>query len=197
MVIARAHHRGSFTTWARVGAILGVALVSIPLRTVRGQTVATSPEPTEWQVWAFGRLGGASSAPGAVATSGGGVLTSLGGGVAASYGPLLGMVRVTDSEQLFVGPGVRDDALLVGVRSRDDHLFAAGAVGIARATAFQTTDGSGTITGSPRTTFGYDGSVHAAFRAAGIALSVSGVVGPQKTSYVAVALGVELGWFGR
>jgi len=30
----------------------------------------------------------------------------------------------------------------------------------------------------------------------GLALAVSGVVGPTKTSYVAVTLGVELGWFG-
>jgi hypothetical protein len=108
----------------------------------------------------------------------------------------LGMVRATDSEQLFVGPGVRDDALLIGLRSRADHLFVAGAAGIDRATAFETGD-SGTSTGSAQTAFAYDLSAHADFRIVGLALAISGVVGPQKTSYVAVTLGAELGWFGR
>ena len=171
--------------------------LSVPVAKVGGQTRATPAESTGWQAWAFARLGGASSAPAAVATSGGGVLTSLGGGVAVSYGPLAGMVRATDSEQLFVGPGVRDNALLIGLRSQADHLFVVGTAGIARATAFQTTDGAGTITGNPQTAFAYDVSTHADFRVAGLALAVSGVVGPQKTSYVAVTLGAELGWFGR
>jgi hypothetical protein len=107
------------------------------------------------------------------------------------------MVRVTDSEQLFVGPGVRDNALLAGVRSRGDHLFVTGAVGIGQATPFMTTDGAGTNTGASEAVFAYDLAGHAAFRAAGLAFAISGVVGPQKTSYVAVTLGAELGWFGR
>jgi hypothetical protein len=141
-------------------------------------------------------LGGASSAPGAVATSGGGVLTSLGGGIAASRGMLLAMVRVTDSEQLFAGPGVRDNALLVGARSQGNHLFFVGTAGVARATAFESGD-SGTSTGPSQTALAYDVSAHTDFRVAGLALAASGVVGPAKTSYVALTLGVELGWFGR
>jgi hypothetical protein len=187
----------SLLTRAPIASIVGLTLLSTPLMEMGGQTGATLAEPAAWRAWAFGRLGGASSAPVSVATSGGGVLTSLGGGVAASYGTILGMVRVTDSEQLFVGPGVRDNALLAGLRSRAGHLFVAGAVGIARATAFETTDGSGTRTGTPQAGFAYDVSAHAAFRVAGLALAISGVVGPQKTSYVAVTLGAELGWFGR
>ena len=189
MVMCRTQHRQSFLTRAPIAAIVGLMLLSAPILKVSGQTGAAPQDSTAWQAWAFGRLGGASGAPGAVATSG--------GGVAASYGTLVGMARATDSEQLFVGPGVRDNALLVGVRSRADHLFVAGVVGIDRATAFQTTDGSGTITGSRQTAFAYDISAHADFRVVGIALAVSGVVGPQKTSYVAVTVGPEVGWFGR
>jgi hypothetical protein len=197
MVMCRTQHRGPFLTRAPIASVVGLMLLSAPVMKVSGQTGAAPRDSTAWQAWAFGRLGGASGAPGAVATSGGGVLTSAGGGVAASYGTLVGMLRATDSEQLFVGPGVRDNALLVGVRSRADHLFVACAVGIDRATAFQTTDGSGTITGSPQTAFAYDISAHADFRVVGIALAISGVVGPQRTSYVAVTLGPEFGWFGR
>jgi hypothetical protein len=176
--------------------VFGFAFLSAPVVKVCGQTGATRAESTAWQGWAFARLGGASSAPAAVATSGGGVLTSLGGGIAASHGMVLGMIRVTDSEQLFAGPGVRDNALLIGLRSRGDHLFVVGAVGIDRATAFETGD-AGTSTGAPQTAFAYDLSAHADILAAGLALAVSGVVGPQRTSYVAVTLGAELGWFGR
>jgi hypothetical protein len=132
----------------------------------------------------------------AVATSGSGVLTSLGGGVAASYGLLLGMVRVTDSQQLFDGPGVHDNALLAGVRSRGDHLFVAGAVGIGQAAPSETSD-AGTATGAQQAGFAYDFSAHADYEVAGVALAISGVAGPPKTSYVAVTVGVELGWFGR
>jgi hypothetical protein len=173
---------------------LALLLVSMRVMKVHAQTAAPAPA---WQGWAFVRLGGASSAPGAVATSGGGVLTSLGAGIAASRGMLLAMVRVTGNVQLFVGPGVQDKTLLVGTRSRGDHLFVAGSVGVARATAFETSDGGGTSYGASQTALAYDVSAHTDFRVAGLALAASGVVGPAKTSYVALTLGVELGWFGR
>ena len=197
MAMYRTHDCRSSLRRAAVASAVGLTLLSPPVMKVSGQAGATLPESTAWRAWAFGRLGGASGAPGAVATSGGGILTSLGGGVAASHGIVVGMIRATDSEQLFVGPGVRDNAVLIGLRSRANHLFVAGAVGVARATAFETTDGSGTSAGTPRTAFAYDVSTHADFQVVGLALAVSGVVGPRKTSYVAVTLGAELGWFGR
>ena len=86
------------------------------------------------------------------------------------------MVRATDSEQLFVGPGVRDNALLIGLRSRADHVFVAGACRYCAGHGVPKTDGSGTITGTPQTAFAYDLSAHADFWAAGFALAVSGVV---------------------
>jgi hypothetical protein len=195
MVMCRTQCRGSILTRA-IASILGLTLLGTPLMKVGGQTGATPAAPTAWRGWVFARLGGASSAPVAVATSGAGVLTSLSGGVAASYGPLFGMVRVTDSQQLFDGPGVLDNAMLAGVRSRGDHLFVAGAIGIAQATPSETSD-AGTATGPHQAGFAYDVSAHADFSVAGLALAISGVVGPQRTSYVAVTLGAELGWFGR
>ena len=69
----------------RVLMMVGLTVVPILSQAQTG-TGAMPAESTAWQAWAFGRLGGASGAPGAVAMSGGGVLTSLGGGVAASYG---------------------------------------------------------------------------------------------------------------
>jgi hypothetical protein len=131
-----------------------------------------------------------------VATNGGGVLTSLSGGVAASYGMLIGMVRVTGSQQLFDGPGVVDEALLAGVRSSGDHFFVTGAAGIAQATPSVSGD-AGTTNGAAQAAFAYDFAGHAGFRVAALSLAVSGVAGPSKTSYVALSLGVELGWFGR
>lgn len=176
--------------------LFGLTLLSAPIMTVGGQTGGTPAESTAWQGWAFLRLGAASSVPWAVATAGHYALISAGGGVAASHGMVLGMVRATDSEPI-VGQGVRDDALLIGMRSRSDYLFVAGAVGIDRATPRVTTDGAGNTTGSPQTAFAYDLSAHADYGIVGLALSVSGVVGPQRTSYGAVTLGAELGWFGR
>jgi len=198
MVSRGMQNEGWVPSGARIAAALVLILSGTPLMPARGQAaVMTSAESRAWLVWAFARLGGASSAPVAVATSGGGVLTSVAGGIVASHGALLGMVRATDSEQFFVGPGERDNALLIGLRSLDHHFFATGAVGIARATAFQTSDGGGTSTGNRQTAFAYDVSGHGVFRAAGLALTIAGVVGPQKTSYVAVTLGAEIGWFGR
>jgi len=178
-----------------IASMLGPAALGLPLIKAGGQSGATLGHTTAWRGWAFARLGGASSAPVSVATSGGGVLTSLSAGVAASYGMVLGMVRVTDSQQLFDGPGVRDNALLVGARSRGDHLFGAGAVGIGQATPSESSD-AGTSYGTQQAAFAYDFSAHADYDVLGLALAVSGVVGPTKTSYVAVTLGVELGWFG-
>ena len=194
--MCRTNSRRSFAMRGPIALVGALLLLGAPITNAHGQTGAPPARSTPWNAWAFVRLGGASGAPGAVATSGGGVLTSLGGGVAASHGMLLGMIRVTDSQQLLDGPGVRDDALLAGLRSPGRHAFIAGAIGVDRATAFETSD-TGTSTRSARTALAYDFTAHTDFRVGGLALAVAGVVGPPRTSYVALTLGAELGWFGR
>jgi hypothetical protein len=194
------HRRTFVLTPLSITAIVGLTLLSTPLTNANGQTSAPSTEaavePTPLLGWAFLRLGGASNAPVAVATSGAGVLVSLGGGVAASHGMFVGMARFTDSEQFFVGPGVRDKALLAGVRTAGHGLFVVGAAGVAQARAFVTSDNGSSANGPSEAALAYDFSAHADFPIAGLALAVAGVVGPQKTSYVALSLGAEVGWFG-
>lgn len=175
----------------------GIALLAAPSRELVAQAGVTHPEPTSIRAWAFARLGGASGAPVGVATSGGGVLTSASAGVAVSDGMLLGMVKLSDSFQFMDGPEIRDWALLAGVRSRGDHVFIAGAAGIAQARPFENGDSGGGPVGSQEAALAYDLSAHADYRVAGVSFSISGVYGPAKRSYVAALLGLEAGWFGR
>lgn len=177
--------------------LVGATLLAAPWRELAAQAGVIRPEPTPIRVWAFARLGGASSAPVSVATSGGGVLTSGSAGVAVSDGVLLGMVKLSDSFQFMDGPEIRDWALLGGVRSRGNHVFVAGAAGIAEARPFENGDSGGGPVGSQEAALAYDLSAHADYRVAGLSFSISGVYGPAKRSYVAALLGVEAGWFGR
>ncbi len=109
------------------------------------------------------------------------------------------MVRAADTEsggfEDNPPPGVQDYALLAGLRSRGDDLWAAAAVGLAQAT-----DGEsrvGRLTPLHRAMATYDLSAHADYLVVGSVLSLSGTLGPADTRYVALTLGVELGWFGR
>src|SRR5689334_3793332 len=165
----------------------GFAILLMLYRSVGAQATAVSPSP-EWRAWAFGRVGAGRGGPFANSS---GVLTSLTGGVAASYGSMLAMVRATDTERCCSidspSNGVQDYALLAGLRSRGDRLFVAGAAGIARATPIGGTTGVGTLTPDRRLAPAFDVSAHGDLVAAGIALTISGVLGPNAgTRYLAV-----------
>jgi hypothetical protein len=172
-------------------ASIGVIVLCAPSRTVAAQTGIRPKAP--WRGWAFARAGAGSNAPGSVATSGAGALVAISGGIVVSHGLAVGMVRISDNGQ-WDGFGVRDRALLAGIRSRGEHFFVVGAAGLAQATPFITSDGGGS-TGAAEAALAYDLSAHAAY-GAGLSLAVSGAVGPAKTSYVSLSLGVELGMFG-
>jgi hypothetical protein len=179
-------------------SLLCVALLSTPARELTAQAGGRRPESQPIRAWGFVRLGGAATAPVAVATSGAGVLTSASAGIAASDGVLLAMVKASDSFQLMYGSEIRDWACLAGVRSRGSHAFVAAAAGVARARPFENGDeGNGGPVGSPQTALAYDLSAHSDYRVAGVSFSISGVAAAPKRSYVAALLGVEAGWFGR
>jgi len=174
---------------------LSIAPLIIPFRRIGAQAAVTAPR--EWRAWAFGRLGvgrGGAAEPNLFRQDDA-RLGSLAAGVAASYGAMLGMVRVTDTETFSFSDsphnGVQDYAVLAGVRSRDDRLFVAGAAGLAQATPIGTDNGL-----ERRVAPTFDLSAHADYGLAGLALTLSGTLGPADTRYFALSFGAELGWFG-
>ncbi len=177
-------------------SLLAVVLFAAPYRAIGAQVTALGAL-TDWRAWAFGRVGPAQTSLGDTHGRSGAVLGSLAGGIGVSYGRILGMVRVADTEDWSFRDsrisGTRDDAVLAGLRSRGDRLFVAGAVGLAQAMP-----GAGIGTASPGRPLvpAYDLSAHADYHVVGLALTASGVLGPANTRYLALSLGVEAGWFG-
>jgi hypothetical protein len=176
---------------------LGLALLAAPPSRIGAQAAATAS--TEWRGWSFVRVGPAQTSRVDLHGRADALLGSLGGGVAASYGPILGMVRATDTEDWSFRDsrilGMRDYAVLAGARSRGDRLFVAGAAGIAQSTA-EGLNANGTSNFSRQLAPAFDLSAHADYRVGGLALTISGVLGRANARYVAVSLGAEVGWFG-
>lgn len=191
---SRMRLRASRIRRASIQSCLGLALIAAPFRVANGQA-ATHTTPSQWRAWAFGRLGPAKTSLPASPVFG-----SLAGGVAASYGSMVGMVRVTENENTTFWenqtPGQRDYAVLAGARSRGDRLFVVGAAGIAQSERTYLTNGFGVLTPERKLAAAFDLSAHADYRVAGLCLTVSGVLGPPSARYAALALGAELGWFG-
>lgn len=168
-----------------------------PVCRLGAQAGAVSP-PAQWRGWAFVRIGPAQTWRFDTHARPGAVFDSFGAGVTASYGSILGMVRATDNE----GPCCRDNqpnpihdyAVLAGARSRGDGVFFAAAAGIAKAD-----DTPSGILGPTNAHLAptFDVSAHADYRIAGVALALSGVLGPASTRYVAISFGAEIGWFGH
>ena len=104
------------------------------------------------------------------------------------------MVRAIDTERVSFedtfSNKIYDYAVPAGARSRGDRLFITAAAGVAKTTL----DLGGSSIGHLVPTF--DLSAHADYRVAGAALAPSGVLGPTNTRYVAISLGVKLGWLG-
>jgi hypothetical protein len=174
-------------------AWLSVALLTAPMCRLGAQATPTAPL-REWRAWAFGSVGPArtwqldsNDRPGAL-------FASLGGGLAVSYGGIVGIVRANDTERVSFGDTfsnkIYDYAVLAGARSRGDRLFVTAAAGVAKTTL----DLGGSSIRHLAPTL--DLSAHADYRIAGAALALSGVLGPTNTRYVAISLGVALGWLG-
>jgi hypothetical protein len=96
------------------------------------------------------------------------------------------------------GDGVRDRALLAGMRTGGHRLFASAALGHGTATHYlQRGEQSAALVDPPVDALAYDAALHANFELLGLALNLSGNVGPARVAYSAVTLALELGWFGR
>jgi hypothetical protein len=152
----------------------------------------------DWRGWAFVRLGPAETSQPDAHGRDGALLGAFSGGVAASYRRILMMVRATDTDPWSFSDspttGTRDFAVLAGARSRGSSLFVTAAAGIAEAR--QTDRGGGLANVNGHLSPAFDLSAHADYRVAGGSLTVSGVLGPATSRYIAISLGAELGWFG-
>jgi hypothetical protein len=179
----------------RVSALsLLLVLFGAPYRRTDAQA-ATGAPPTDWNAWAFGRLGPAkTSLPGSP------IFGSLGSGVVVSRGAIVGIFRATDNENTNFEdnppPGEQDYAVLAGVRSRGEHLFVVAAAGLAQSSRTDLYNTLGTLTPERELAPAFDVSAHAAYRVVGVSLTASGVLGPPSARYLTIALGAELGWFG-
>jgi hypothetical protein len=116
-----------------------------------------------------------------------------------SVGPWLLTHRESDAGPFMdAGKGVREDALLLGMRTNWRRIFASGALGYGRASSYHQCDQCGMTRVDPRVgTFAYDVGIHANLVVPGIYASISGSTGPSAVSYSAFTVGLELGWFGR
>jgi hypothetical protein len=116
-----------------------------------------------------------------------------------SVGSLLFTYRGSDVGPFIgTGAGVRDDAALVGVRTGGRRLFGSAALGYARATPYQQCDQCGVTREDPGVgVLAYDVTAHANYIIPGIAVSVSGNLGPSRAAYSAITVELELGWFGK
>ena len=120
-----------------------------------------------------------------------------------SVGPLLVSYRLSDIEPfLGAGVGVQDAAALVGLRTRGLRFFQTASLGYARANpvkdpaAFNDSGTQRTVSPSVAA-LAYDYAAHATLAIAGVAASLSGIIGPSQVSYAAFTVNLELGWFGR
>jgi hypothetical protein len=119
--------------------------------------------------------------------------------VNVSVGSLLLMYRGSDVGPFIgAGDGVRDDAALLGVRAGGRRLFGSASLGYARAAHYHACDGCGApYVDSGVGVLAYDVTGHANYIVPGIAVSLSGDLGPSRAAYSALTVGLELGWFGK
>ena len=98
------------------------------------------------------------------------------------------------------GDGVRDGAVLVGMRTSNHRLFGSAMLGYGTASHYRRRgeNASEPELVDPRVgVLAYDAAVHANYRIIGLALGLSGNAAPARVAYSAVTLGLELGWFDR
>jgi len=174
-------------------------LLAVTCQRLEAQVGNPAP-PSEWRACAFARVGGSLMAPSAASAGGDKTLLALTGGAAVSRGMAYGMLRAAYTDGVSwdtPNSGVQDYAVLAGMRSRGNLLFATGAVGLARATPVGGSNDLYSPHPDRRPALAYDLSIHSDYRVGGFALALSGVAGSARLSYLALSLGAELGWFGR
>jgi hypothetical protein len=190
------HTRQVLTHPHRLAFVGLLALIVVFPHTARAQSgvdssTARAPASRRIAIWASLGLGG-----GSVHESDNGTI----GGVFAAHasvGRLLLTYRTSDMSSFFGGPGVRDHALLAGVRTGGRRLFGSAAAGYGLATHYFDFE-SGTRTEEPRTgVLAYQLALHGNLLVPGLALSYSGALGSSRVTYSALTLALELGWFGR
>lgn len=131
----------------------------------------------------------------------------------ASHGPAAGVLRAQLSVRSYLvayrgtdigpvhqaGDGVRDAAVLAGVRTAGRRVFGSAALGYGRANHYrQGGENSGAEQVDPSVgTLAYDVAAHANYGIAGMAVCLSGNVAPAPIRYSALTLAFEFGWFGR
>jgi hypothetical protein len=114
-----------------------------------------------------------------------------------SAGRFVVTYRRTRTDRSESGYGLRDDAVLAGVRTDNPRVFGTAALGFAAARPHETCAcGTGGELTSKVNGLAYDVALHANVLILGGALSFSGLAFAPRASYLMVNLGLEAGWFG-
>ncbi|HKN67786.1 MAG TPA: hypothetical protein VJW73_15995, partial [Gemmatimonadaceae bacterium] len=101
------------------------------------------------------------------------------------------------AEQIF-GDGVRETAFLIGVRSTGTRSFVSAQLGPSTVHRFHTCDCSGNDwTGPTRGGLAFDVAVQGNWTIPGIGFDAFGDLSPSSHRYAALAVMVQLGWFGE
>ena len=160
-------------------------LVAVSSR-LQGQATTTT---NRWpqRAWLFAGLGTGS------------IKGSLAGTIGGSYSPgaLIFTVRRSEAAQWF-GDGIDDAAFLVGIRSRGARNFVSAQLGPAAAHRSHTCDCSAADwTGPTRGAIAFDLAAQSNWLIPGIGFDVFGEAFPSSHRYAAVAVMLQLGWFGE
>jgi len=119
--------------------------------------------------------------------------------ISLARGPLMVTYRDNDIGPLFSsGEDVRDTGVLIGGRTSGQRAFFSGTIGYAQARSSHQCEncGSSRSTGS-NGVLAYDIMAHVNYIIPGLAVSLSGAMGPSNVAYHTVGLNVEMGWFGQ
>jgi hypothetical protein len=175
----------------RMPRTLAVALLLGTPHVVLSQTAADTAT-SDWPVaaWASGSLG-----VGSVENQDDGVLAQA-LRLTMSIGPLLFTYRKTDNGPWGSGDGVREGAILAGVRSPRRRVFVAGALGYGEARPTHRSEGGGSDRGPQVHGLAYDLTVHANAVVPGVAVVLAGITRAPTVNCFTVSLALELGWFG-
>lgn len=175
------------------------SLLALLLTVIGVSASAQSPTPpAEIHAWLSGGLGSSKY----FETGGGGALRTSG---ALSYRRVVAMVRNMELFEGIDGWTSNDEsAVLIGLSARHPGMYLTSAIGVGHAHWHDElpcerhfaacSDPAYNVNGS---TLAYDFGLHADKRVIGLAVNVSGALGPPKTSLIVLALSLELGWFGR
>lgn len=148
---------------------------------------ATKPDPWPQRGWLYLGLGRGS------------IKESLAGTIGGSYsaGPLMLTLRRSEARQWY-GDGIDETAFLIGARSAGPRGFVSAQLGPSAVHRFHTCDCSGNDwTGPTHGAIAFDAAVQANWIIPGIGFDLFGDLLPSSHRYAALAVMVQLGWFGH